>query len=334
MVPKINDELIQFLDFTSKEIEAEYSRIRKRATEDPVTAGDQGEENWANLLRQWLPSTFHIVTKGRILNESGIASPQVDILILRPEYPQQLLDKKLYLSDGVLAAFECKLTLKTSHLTKFFNNSKIIKTQIQSWNHKGQSPYRELNSRIVYGLLAHSHSWKSKITDVIKKVDSKILELDKEINHPILMPNLICISDMGTWSSSFVNEISDDINDDWMIQSGYTLYSNHNYLRSRGDKKKSKTVEDKQQSSEKNYSKPIASLIQLLLYKISWEYPNLRPIARYFRRSFVSGGTSYIMHRSWDKSVLSDELTKKLGARLTEHDSDTWDEWSSVMLWP
>jgi hypothetical protein len=32
----------------------EYDRIQKRATEDPGTAGDQGEENWATLLRNWL----------------------------------------------------------------------------------------------------------------------------------------------------------------------------------------------------------------------------------------------------------------------------------------
>jgi len=36
---------------SNKEIEEEYNRIRKRAYEDPGTAGDQGEENWAELLR-------------------------------------------------------------------------------------------------------------------------------------------------------------------------------------------------------------------------------------------------------------------------------------------
>jgi len=65
----------------------EYDRIQKRATEDPETAGDQGEENWATLLRQWLPS-----------------------------YPQILLDKKLYLAGGVAVAFECKTTLKAAHV--------------------------------------------------------------------------------------------------------------------------------------------------------------------------------------------------------------------------
>ena len=84
----------------------------------PSTAGDQGEENWATLLRKWLPNYFHIVTKGRILTDSGYASPQVDILVLYPSYPKILLDKKLYLSGGVAAAFECKTTLKAADIKK------------------------------------------------------------------------------------------------------------------------------------------------------------------------------------------------------------------------
>jgi hypothetical protein len=47
------------------------------------------------------------VTKGRILTETGYASPQIDVLILHPSYPKILLDKKMYLSGGVAAAFEC-----------------------------------------------------------------------------------------------------------------------------------------------------------------------------------------------------------------------------------
>src|SRR5215212_2250362 len=93
-------DIHSFIQSAQRDIENEYKRILKRATEDPGTAGDQGEENWATLLKNWLPSYFHIVTKGRILTESGYASPQVDILILHPSYPQILLDKKLYLAGG------------------------------------------------------------------------------------------------------------------------------------------------------------------------------------------------------------------------------------------
>ncbi len=43
----------------SDEMSAEYNRIQMRATEDPVTAGNQGEENWAEVLRKWLPRALY-----------------------------------------------------------------------------------------------------------------------------------------------------------------------------------------------------------------------------------------------------------------------------------
>ena len=93
-------------------IARDYVRIRNRSTDDPGTAGDQAEEDWAQIFRAWLPATYPVVTKGRILFEDGSSSPQVDILILKPSYPRQLRHEKYIFAGGVIAAFECKLTLR------------------------------------------------------------------------------------------------------------------------------------------------------------------------------------------------------------------------------
>ena len=66
MDQKKTHDLYEFMQQNSVEMAAEYERIQMRATEDPGTAGDQGEENWAELLRDWLPRTYEVVTKGRI----------------------------------------------------------------------------------------------------------------------------------------------------------------------------------------------------------------------------------------------------------------------------
>lgn len=137
-----------------REINEEYQRIQKRAAEDPGTAGDQGEENWETLLKDWLPANFQVVTKGRIITPDGTASPQVDVLLLKPEYPRKLLDKKLYLSSGVLAAFECKITLKSEHLEKSVKTAKIIRQSLES--RKGTTPYKELNVQL-YMAYWHIH---------------------------------------------------------------------------------------------------------------------------------------------------------------------------------
>jgi hypothetical protein len=123
----MDHDIHEFVRRSQKELQEEYDRIQKRATEDPGTAGDQGEENWATLFREWLPRYFHIITKGRILTDTGYASPQIDLLVLYPSYPQILLDKKLYLSGGVAAAFECKTTLTAAHIKEAVETSAALK---------------------------------------------------------------------------------------------------------------------------------------------------------------------------------------------------------------
>jgi hypothetical protein len=150
-------ELFDFLKQSSDAIQVEYERITKRSAQDPGTAGDEGEENWKKILSDWLPSKYQVVAKGRIIFHNGKASPQMDLLVLSPEYPKGLADagKKLYLAGGVLAAFECKLTLRQCHIKEVFENSRALADGLASrWG----SPYRELHRPMVYGLLAQYRS--------------------------------------------------------------------------------------------------------------------------------------------------------------------------------
>lgn len=47
MANDIVHDLHDFMRQISVEMASEYQRIRRRSVEDPGTAGDQGEENWA-----------------------------------------------------------------------------------------------------------------------------------------------------------------------------------------------------------------------------------------------------------------------------------------------
>jgi hypothetical protein len=51
----------------------------------------------------------------------------VDVVVLRPGYPERLVSKKLYLSSGVLAAFECKNTVKAEHITTAAATAALVK---------------------------------------------------------------------------------------------------------------------------------------------------------------------------------------------------------------
>ncbi len=191
-------DIHDFVVSAQRIIEDEYERIQKRSAEDPGTAGDQGEENWASLFKQWLPSYFHVVTKGRILTDSGYASPQIDVLVLVPSYPSILLDKKLYLSGGVVAAFECKTTVTANDVKQAVQTAGEIQRNLPK---KTGSPYVEINSPIIYGLISHSHSWKGEHSKPIENIDNALFDADSQyVKHPIECIDLICVADLGTWT--------------------------------------------------------------------------------------------------------------------------------------
>ncbi len=151
-------------------------------------------------MRDWLPRTYEVVTKGRIISQEGVTSPQIDVLVLKGAYPKKLLNKKLYLAAGVAAAFECKVTLKASHIAAAMENCTKIKSLYRT---STGTPYKELHSPLVYGVLAHSHGWKGRASTPEVNIEQKLREVDAlHITHPRLQLDLLCIADLAAWTSS------------------------------------------------------------------------------------------------------------------------------------
>jgi hypothetical protein len=191
----VNDshDLTQFIRQATAEIAAEYQRISARAKEDPGTAGDQGEQNWADILHKWLPATFHVVVKGRIVFSNGQTSDQMDVLVLSPSYPNGLLNKKVYLAAGVLAAFECKNTLRRVHIRKVVRTSANL-------GHLSRAD-RSVKQHIVYGLLAHSYDIASRRNPPQEVISAALTAADKaELDDPRDCLDFICVADLGTWT--------------------------------------------------------------------------------------------------------------------------------------
>jgi hypothetical protein len=315
-----SNDLIDFMNSACREIGAEYDRIQKKATEDPGTAGDQGEENWATLLRNWLPPTFQIVTKGRLLSHKGIASPQVDIIVLQPEYPKHLLDKKLYLAGGVLAAFECKVTLKAKHIEEFIINSIEIKSHLEE--RKG-SPYKELQSPIIYGLLAHSHSWKSENSKSAENIEHKLIDIDNSlITHPIQMPDIVCVADLACWSSSKMVFFGPNQIPNWSTMEAI-------YVKN-GSATSAYVGHLKETENQSEIFSPIGAMITSLLNKLAWEYPSLRQLSRYFTLTNIQGSGQGSM-RIWESSIYSSEIKRKVELGQLKG-GVAWDEWSAIIM--
>ena len=314
---KIHD-LYEFMRQLSNEMSAEYHRIQMRATEDPGTAGDQGEENWAELLRGWLPRTYEVVTKGRIISRDGETSPQVDVLVLKGAYPKKLLTKKLYLAAGVAAAFECKTTLKASHIEQAVKTCVDIKNLYPA---REGTPYKELHAPIIYGLLTHSHSWKASNSTPEANIEQKLLESDYlHVSHPRQGLDLLCVADLAAWTLFKMTFVGPQLIPDYE-SSMFSRYGPDGAALS------SYVGHTSSHDNQVEHFTPIGTLISNLSRQLAWEDSALRDLADYYRIANIAGlgGGNF---REWSSSIYSEEVRRLAEAgNLSSDPSSFWDEW-------
>jgi len=311
----MNHDIHDFIKNSQNDLQEEYARIQKRATEDPGTAGDQGEENWAALLRNWLPSYFHIITKGRILTDSGYTSPQIDVIVLHPSYPKILLDKKLYLSGGVAAAFECKTTLTAAHVKDAVATAAQINRALPL---RTGSPYKELHSGIIYGLLAHSHSWNGQKSKPIENVENTLRQADQSyVQHPRECIDFITVSDLATWHVSKMTYLSPML-----------PFYNEEIKKIYGDNGCATTAyvcsEIGADGQRDNFS-PVGTLLYRLFSRLGWMFSDMRPLEEYFRKVDLVGSGQGCMRR-WDIEIYSDKIRDRVyrGDLLNGVPYDEW----------
>jgi hypothetical protein len=253
------------------------------------------------LFKNWLPSDYQIVTKGRLVSEKGKASPQVDVIVLYPFYPKHLLDKKLYLTAGVAAAFECKNTLMGSHIVKAVQNSVSIK-DLTIYN-KGTYK-KELYSPIIYGLVCHSHSWKSDDSLTTKIITEKLVQSDQEYcTNPRQCLDFVCVSDLAVWSSLkqplslklYEQYGTQVLKWDEGIQSAYALSDKYKF----GDGTESR-----------NNFTPIGTFLSKLLKRFALSDERLKHFSDYFASVLPKGAA--LKWRNWPNIHLSEEAKKDL----------------------
>lgn len=317
-------DLIDFMAQIEQMMAQEYERIRKHSAAHPETAGDQGEENWAGLFREWLPPTYQIRTRGRLIDQQGSTTPQVDVLVLKPAYPRALLDKKYYLAAGVAAAFECKLTLTAADIREAVKTAVDVKSLFPA---RIGTPYRELHSPIIFGLLAHSHNWKGSRSTPLGNIDEALRASDRDtVAHPRLGLDLLCVADLATWNLSLTTfQGPAQFHEKWpriadaMVANGFPEdlaegYASTCYLQH--DKK----------TNAASLSTPVGLLLSSLFRRLAWENPEARDLASYFGRTIIASGGG--IGRQWPPTIYSDQVRHKLAYRELSS-LVPWDEWRS-----
>ena len=337
-------DLYDFMKQISSDMAADYKRIYRRSTKDSGTVENQGEKNWKELLREWLPCTYKVVTKGKIISQDGCVSPPVDVLVLKDIYPEKLISKELYLAAGVAAAFECQATLEAEHIEKAVKTSAKIKNL---YPEREGNPYKELHTPIVYGLLAHSHSWTDEKSTPEVNIERKLLKSDKlHISHPRLGLDVLCVADLATWISCKMTFVGPGVDPNYKSSpfsvygpKGAALSSYVGYTTARDDQvNDSDSILPKiitgsgpppPPGSQVEHFTPIGALISKLSRQLAWEDSALRDLADYYQGTNISGiGEGDF--RPWDSSIYSKKVRRRVvNGNLTSGKAASWDEWRS-----
>ena len=206
--------------------------------------------------------------------------------------------------------------MKSKHIKEFINNSKKIRDILEE--RKG-TPYKELNSGILYGLLAHSHSWKGYNSRPIANIKSalRVNEL-AVIDHPVQLPDIICVADLATWSCAKFTIIGPDQIPDW--SEGFSKFYGPNGCATSGYL----CYSEESENQSENFS-PIGAMLTFLLTKLSWEYPNLRSLSNYFLATDLHGSGIGEM-RKWESSIYTDETWDRIKNNELSK-GRAWDDW-------
>ena len=302
----MNHRLHHFMNQLTDKMAGHYKEIQEWAATDPGTAGDQGEENWAEWLREWLPPAYQVVTKGQIINHEGKASRQIDVLVLKPFYPTSLHSGKRYFSAGVAAAFECKTTLKASHIDEATQICAGLKNLYPS---RTGSPYKELHTPIAYGLLAHSHDWKGENSTPIDNIEQQLsTSTVSHASHPRLVLDFLCVADLGAWISTKIVSTYEPNRD--RVLGGHL---SHVPARDEGA----------------NHSTAIGSFYVNLMEWFAWENPALRDIVDYYRGTGTGGRGGKMLLYRWGFSIFSEAVQNQIKRGRLIEGTLSWDEWKS-----
>jgi hypothetical protein len=235
-----------------------------------------------------------------------------------PGYPKGLLSQKLYMAGGIAAAFECKTTLKSEHIREALETSSKIQRAMPK---REGSPYKELNSPIVFGLLAHSHHWKAKSSRPVEIIGNGLVESDLEfVRHPREALDVLCVADLGTGTVSKVNYMSTTQFPNAELAAIYAGRANSAYI-----------CHGLNVAQKPPNISPLGSLFCCLYHKLAWVFPDMRGLDNYFRQVNLAGAGEGSM-RNWDLSIYSEKIRQRVKNGECRNGADFFDEWSLTFM--
>ena len=198
------EKFLALIRSASEQMETDYERAREHARSgDPQRAGHEGEAAWQTFIKKWFP-VGQIVTRKYLVGPEG-STNEIDLVVLKPDYPTDLANESSVLVSGVAAAFSCKLTLKRPDIEEALKQKRRL-NQVAG-DYSGSWP-SVMTGPVPFGLLSQSTSIAPGSADFVEHLsdvyDSAAHPADGSgIQHPSEELDCVLIADRGFWNTSY-----------------------------------------------------------------------------------------------------------------------------------
>ena len=275
----------KWLTEISINMQNEFEEAHARASKPggAQQSGHISEVAWKECLEKWLPPGYEVGTRKYILFETdpgdgSEVSAETDIVIFHPSYPHALRGRSEVLLSGIVAAFSVKLTLDKAGIREAVKEAARVRQAAKFRSHDLRG---KLLPPFLYGILAHTHSWKTATSKPVASITAALSELDSQFsNEPREALDLICVADLNYWSKQIhlvTPEVAAVLPPSVAAPGGHIQYS---FLNVGHDQ----SIKD----ATSLELPPVAFLIGLLYEKLSYYDDSLSAMADGFRLTDMS----------------------------------------------
>lgn len=299
-----------WLDDLTERIARDYERASRQFSQSGGTsnqeAGHRGETAWKEVLEEWLPPQYEVGVRKYILadsSENAARSRETDLVIYHPSYPRGLRKRPQVLASGIVAALSVKMTLDASGVREACESAAELRRLLPP---PPATVRDELLSPIMYGVLAHSHSWKASGSDPTTNIE-RVLEANPPTN-PREWLDVVCVADLACWSRLTI-VLPDHVVDAISRQT-------------KGAVSDQPSVQEGLARTDD--SSPIGVLIAFITGRFAQFDPTLRPIAAGLRGLLPDTTAASKAGIRWPLNHVLNEETRE-GLRTIANGSPEWD---------
>jgi hypothetical protein len=203
--------------------------------------------------------------------------------------------------------------LRRAHLAKIIETCRDVKSLV---GRRGGTPYAELQSPVIFGVLAHSHGWSNREfpeLTVLERIEACVLD---KVEQPWELPDVFCIANTANYSLTKSLAIAPHIDIDSAelfpeeaIEGGVVTcyFARYNTESARG-----------------STGVVLGALVATVTHLLAQENPALRSYADYMLTTgSIGGGIGRPV--AWRPDALSAAVRSRL--RKRGYDEDAWSEW-------